>query len=141
MEGMKNLLPNQTLELLLANPQALFVDCRSDSEFFMIGHSLVRYPDGSERRPELVMWSDELRMESNPHFVSEVTALSSSKDQTIIIICRSGRRSALAATALEADGFTDVVNVLHGFEGDRNDVDQRSSLNGWRFDGLDWEQL
>ena len=87
------------------------------------------------------MWSDELRMESNPDFIPQVNALSTSKDQTIVIICRSGRRSALAADALQAEGFNDVVNVLHGFEGDRNDIDQRSTLNGWRFDGLDWEQL
>lgn len=141
MVGMRNLLPKQAQELLRANPKALFIDCRSDSEFFMIGHCVVKHADGSEGRPELVMWSDEFRMVSNPHFVAEVGALSTSKDQTIVIICRSGRRSALACNALQDDGFTDVVNVLHGFEGDRNDVDQRSSLNGWRFDGLDWEQM
>ena len=138
---MRNLLPKPTLALLRANPKALFIDCRSDSEYFMIGHSVVKHADGSELRPELVMWSDELRMEINPDFVAQVTALSSSKNQTVVIICRSGRRSALACSALEADGFTDIVNVLHGFEGDRNDIDRRSAVNGWRFDGLDWEQL
>jgi hypothetical protein len=30
---------------------------------------------------------------------------------------------------------------LHGFEGDRNEKDQRGTLNGWRFDGLPWEQM
>lgn len=141
MAGMKNLLPKPTLVLLRENPQALFIDCRSDSEYFMIGHCVVKHADGSEVRPELVMWSDELRMETNPDFIAQVTALSQSKNQTVVIICRSGRRSALAGQTLEAEGFTDVVNVLHGFEGDRNDIDQRSTVNGWRFDGLDWEQL
>jgi hypothetical protein len=43
--------------------------------------------------------------------------------------------------ALEAAGFTDVVNVLHGFEGDLDDRFRRSTLNGWRHDGLPWEQM
>ena len=138
---MKNLLPKPTLDLLRTDRNALFIDCRSDAEFLLIGHSVVKHGDGQESRPEQVMWSDEIRMETNPDFVNQVAALSTSKDQTIVIICRSGRRSKLACEALEAVGFTATVNVAHGFEGDRNDIDQRSSLNGWRFDGLDWEQL
>ena len=138
---MRHLLPKPTLDLLRAERNALFIDCRSDAEFLLIGHSVVRYGDGQESRPEQVMWSDEIKMETNPDFVNQVSKLSTSKNQTIVIICRSGRRSKLACEALEAHGFTDTVNVVHGFEGDRNDIDQRSSLNGWRFDGLAWEQL
>ena len=51
------------------------------------------------------------------------------------------RSSLDAANALEQQGFTDVVNVLHGFEGDLDPEFHRSSLNGWRFEGLPWEQL
>ena len=43
--------------------------------------------------------------------------------------------------AVEAAGFTDVAHVVHGFEGDLNDAFKRSSLNGWRHDGLPWEQM
>ena len=45
------------------------------------------------------------------------------------------------AAALEAAGFADVAHVVHGFEGDLNDAFKRSSLNGWRYDGLPWEQM
>ena len=41
----------------------------------------------------------------------------------------------------EAAGFSEVINVLHGFEGDLNDQFKRSTLNGWRHDGLPWEQM
>jgi hypothetical protein len=34
-----------------------------------------------------------------------------------------------------------VINVLHGFEGDLDDSDHRSTVNGWRFDGLPWGQM
>ena len=37
-------------------------------------------------------------------------------------------------------GFEFAINVLEGFEGDKNDFHQRSSVNGWRFHGLPWEQ-
>jgi hypothetical protein len=29
---------------------------------------------------------------------------------------------------------------VHGFEGERDENDHRGRLNGWRFDGLPWEQ-
>lgn len=53
-----------------------------------------------------------------------------------MLICRSGKRSADAGNALEAAGFTDVVNVLQGFEGELDDRFHRSTVNGWRFRGL-----
>jgi rhodanese-related sulfurtransferase len=58
----------------------------------------------------------------------------------VVLICRSGNRSVDAGNALEAAGFTSVFNVLHGFEGELDDVHHRGSMNGWRFEGLPWEQ-
>ncbi len=40
------------------------------------------------------------------------------------------------ACTLEAAGYSRVINILHGFEGDLNADGHRSSVNGWRFDGL-----
>ena len=37
-------------------------------------------------------------------------------------------------------GFTAITNVTHGFEGDLDAHRHRNSVNGWRFDGLPWEQ-
>ncbi|HEU0290035.1 MAG TPA: rhodanese-like domain-containing protein, partial [Burkholderiales bacterium] len=33
-----------------------------------------------------------------------------------------------------------VWNVLHGFEGDLDETHHRNAKNGWRHDGLPWEQ-
>ena len=63
------------------------------------------------------------------------------KTRTVVLICRSGKRSGDAGLVLEQAGFTDVVNVVHGFEGDLDDRFQRSTLNGWRHDQLPWEQM
>jgi hypothetical protein len=35
-------------------------------------------------------------------------------------------------------GFTQVYNMLEGFEGDANAQKQRTLMNGWRFANLPW---
>ncbi|MFN3629666.1 MAG: rhodanese-like domain-containing protein, partial [Casimicrobiaceae bacterium] len=42
---------------------------------------------------------------------------------------------------LERDGFTQVYNVLHGFEGELDEHMHRGRKNGWRHDGLPWQQM
>ena len=74
-------------------------------------------------------------------FAAAVEAEAGSKERPILLICRSGKRTRDAGQALEAAGFTNVAHVLHGFEGELNDEFKRSSLNGWRFEGLPWEQM
>ena len=58
----------------------------------------------------------------------------------IVLICRSGNRSIEAGEALLNAGFTQVYNVLHGFEGELDETHHRNSVNGWRVEGLPWEQ-
>jgi hypothetical protein len=41
---------------------------------------------------------------------------------------------------LERHVFPEVYNVVTGFEGDLDETHYRSTKNGWRFDGLPWEQ-
>ena len=55
--------------------------------------------------------------------------------RTVVFAC-----GALVQEALEAAGFHHVVNVLHGFEGELDEHHHRNSRNGWRVDGLPWEQ-
>jgi rhodanese-related sulfurtransferase len=130
---MQEMLPREAYRFLAENPEALFIDCRSDAEFYFVGH-----PVGANH----VAWQDGPDWELNPHFVGEVRMLAGhSVDRPIVLICRSGKRSAAAAQALEAAGFTNTINVVHGFEGDLDEKHQRGNLNGWRHDGLPWEQL
>jgi hypothetical protein len=51
-----------------------------------------------------------------------------------------GKRSALAAEAAAKAGFTQVFNVLEGFEGEIDERQQRGGSDGWRFHGLPWIQ-
>jgi rhodanese-related sulfurtransferase len=129
---MKHLTPTETHEFLTGTPEALFIDCRSTIEYLFVGH-----PVGAIH----VAWNDGEDWEVNPHFVAEVSRLvDSDHARPVAVICRSGRRSVEAGEALEAAGFKDVINVRYGFEGERDEQMHRNTLNGWRVDGLPWEQ-
>ena len=127
---MRHLSPTEAQQFLEAHPEAVFIDVRSEMEYLFVGH-----PRGAI----LVPWNDGPNWAINPDFVSHVKKAAST-NRPIVLICRSGNRSAAAAEALEANGFSEVYNVLHGFEGDLDDTHHRNSLNGWRCEGLPWEQ-
>lgn len=130
---MENLKPKQARAFIDENPDALFIDCRSDAEHFFVGH-----PTGSLH----VAWQDGEDWEINPNFVGEVKRLAGhSVLRPVVLICRSGNRSLDAGNALEEAGFTQVYNVLHGFEGELDDEHHRNSTNGWRHAKLPWQQL
>lgn len=71
----------------------------------------------------------------NLDFVASVEAKLAAKSLTkadpVILICRTGNRSARAVDALAAAGFSRVYNVVDGFEGDR-------AGTGWRLSRLPW---
>ena len=58
----------------------------------------------------------------------------------VVLICRSGKRSQEAGEVLIKDGFPEVYNILEGFEGELDDDHHRSTIGGWRFHDLPWEQ-
>jgi len=127
---MQHLTPKQAYEFLKSNPEAVFIDVRSEIEHLFVGH-----PDNSM----LIPWVDGPDWEINPDFVAHVKKAASS-NRPVVLICRSGKRSIDAGNALEKAGFAEVYNVLHGFEGDLDDRHHRNSINGWRFEGLPWSQ-
>ena len=119
---MKHLEPREAFAFLNETPDALFLDCRSESEYYFVGHPL-----------------GAIHLAWNAEFVAQVRE-TASIDRPVVIICRSGNRSVDAGLALEAAGFRNIYNVLHGFEGELDSQQHRSTQSGWRFDGLPWEQ-
>jgi rhodanese-related sulfurtransferase len=139
---MKDLTPTQAWHWLQTESERLraageqpplFVDVRMEIESLYVGR-----PPGVENIP----WYEYPDLTPDPaRFAAAVEAEAGSKERPILLICRSGKRTRDAGQALEAAGFTDVAHVLHGFEGELNDEFKRSSLTGWRFEGLPWEQM
>jgi rhodanese-related sulfurtransferase len=130
---MKNLLPQEAWALIQRQPDALFVDVRMEIESLYVGR-----PPGVENIP----WYEYPDLTPDPaQFAAAVEREAGRKDRTVLLICRSGKRTADAGRVLEAAGFTDVAHVVHGFEGDLDTGFHRSTVNGWRHDGLPWEQM
>jgi rhodanese-related sulfurtransferase len=116
---------------LAASGQALLVDVRSNEERTFVG----RIP-GSVHLP----WASGTALTRNPRFVRELEARLGGKDKPVLLLCRSGKRSVLAAEAAAKAGMRFAFTVLEGFEGDLDERQQRGHLNGWRQRGLPWEQ-
>ena len=131
---MKHLTPLETWAFLQANTRALFVDVRMEIEYLYVGH-----PPGVVH----IAWYEYPDMQAHPEqFVKQVSRETSGElTRPVVLICRSGKRTIDAGLALEAAGFTNVVNVVHGFEGELDEHFKRGTVDGWRFDGLPWEQL
>ena len=127
---MKNLEPHDAHAFLQSHPEAVFIDCRSEIEYLFVGH-----PAGAIH----IAWQDGPDWDINPDFLGH-SRKAASVNRPVVLICRSGRRSVEAGRYLEKYGFPEVYNVLHGFEGDMDETHHRSTKNGWRFDGLPWEQ-
>lgn len=121
--------PQLAWELVTAG-QAVLVDVRTTEERKFVGHV-----PGSLH----VSWANGTAMTRNPRFVRELEA-KTGKDATVFLLCRSGKRSDLAADAAAKAGFTRVFNVLEGFEGEIDEHRHRGGLGGWRSYGLPWVQ-
>ncbi|MDD2990933.1 MAG: rhodanese-like domain-containing protein [Zoogloea sp.] len=115
---------------LVSDGRAVLVDVRTAEERKFVG----QVPAGLH-----VAWATGTSMNRNPRFVKELEA-KLRKDDLVVFLCRSGKRSALAAEAAAKAGFTQAFNILEGFEGEIDAEQRRGGLGGWRFHGLPWVQ-
>lgn len=116
---------------LFSSGQALLVDVRTAEERKFVGH----VPDSLH-----VAWATGTALTRNPRFARELEAKIGGKETVALLLCRSGKRSVLAAEVATKAGLTNVFNVLEGFEGEIDADQQRGKADGWRFHGLPWVQ-
>jgi rhodanese-related sulfurtransferase len=131
---MQHLDPTQAWAFIQSSPNTIFVDVRMEIESLYVGR-----PPGVISIP----WYEYPEFTPNAaNFVHQVL-IEAQHDlaRPVVLLCRSGSRTLDAGTALMQAGFTQVINIVHGFEGDLNANDHRSSVNGWRFAGLPWVQM
>lgn len=129
---MQHLDPSAAHALLQQQPEAVLIDCRTEIEHMYVGH-----PVGAEH----VAWQEGPDWEIDPAFPDKVKrVVKGDLTRPVLLICRSGQRSVDAAEALEAAGFSAVINVLEGFEGPLDEDFHRGTLGGWRHRGLPWQQ-
>ncbi len=126
-----------------APDEVKILDVRTPEEYIFVGH-----PEMARNIPLLFIkyeWDtekDQPVVAPNPDFAPAVMK-AFDPDDTLLVMCRSGGRSALAVNGLAKAGFTRAYNVIDGFEGDK--VDDPGSAyhgkrmkNGWKNSGSPW---
>lgn len=130
------------------HPKVLFLDLRTPEELLFVG-----VPQGIDgNAPFGAMnyrkWDGKKKTFTavpNPDFLSNVEhwaiGKGIEKSDPVVLICRSGDRSARGADFLARQGYTKVWSVVDGFEGDlaKDGANKgRRMVNGWKNTGLPW---
>jgi rhodanese-related sulfurtransferase len=129
--------PADAYAALRDDADAQLVDVRTRQEWQAVG-----VPDlaPAGKAPILLEWQVAPDMHVDPAFVERLTAALAERglgrDTPLYFLCRSGARSAAAAGAAAAAGFTHTVNVVEGFEGLARGPDHREG--GWKQRALPW---
>ena len=128
----------EAYEMWKADPERIKgLDVRTFEEYVLIGHAEMAanvplaFPsykwDVNKGNYSVVV---------NKDFIAQVKERFK-PDDTILVMCRSGGRSAMAVNALAKADFTKVHNIIDGFEGDK--VEDPESIyygmrvrNGWK---------
>ncbi len=129
MSYLADLSPTDAHALLLEREDAVLIDCRTQAEWVFVGVPVME-------NARFVQWTTYPDGAKNENFVSDAAG-GLAQDQPIVVMCRSGARSAAGASALTAAGFTEVYNMVDGFEGDHDADGHRTG--GWRGAGLPWK--
>ncbi len=128
----------EAYEMWQADPEHIKVlDVRTFEEYVLIGHAemAVNIPLAFPT----YIWDAKkgnYSVVGNKDFIAHVSERFK-PDDMILVMCRSGGRSAMAVNALAKAGFTKVHNIIDGFEGDK--VEDPESVyhgqrvrNGWK---------
>ena len=136
----------EAASLLQSQEDVILIDVRTPEETMFVG-----YPEGAKTNIPFKLVDPEYSFDAkkgsyklipNKDFVASVRAFLESPTaqsaQTILLMCRSGSRSAQAVNVLaDEGGFTNVYSVVDGFEGDKDDQGQRT-VNGWKNADAPW---
>jgi rhodanese-related sulfurtransferase len=106
------LFPWELLTLLQDNPAPLLLDIREQDEF-----------DFCHIKGSLFVPRGLLEQACDWNYDVTVPELVRARDKKVVVICRSGTRSVLAALTMKLMGYQDVVSLKTGVRG-WNDYDQ-----------------
>jgi rhodanese-related sulfurtransferase len=129
--------PTTAWKILSERKDAVLIDVRTRAEWNYVG-----LPDLETlaKKPALLEWQVFPSMQPNPEFVAALAAALPDKATPLLFLCRSGARSAAAAKAMTAAGYSTCFNVADGFEGPLDAQAKRGAAGGWKAAGLPWRQ-
>jgi rhodanese-related sulfurtransferase len=119
------------------------IDVRTPEEFMWVGHAPIAW-----KIPFVAVtyqWDADKKqfpVHPLPDFLARVRQVAT-PDDTLMVMCRSGGRAAMAINLLAQAGFRKVYNIIDGMEGDAvQDPDSifngRRLKNGWKNSGCPW---
>lgn len=126
-----------------APDQVKIIDVRTPEEYLFVGHPTMAWKiPVATQSYEWDAEQTQFPMEPLPDFPARVSTVAK-PDDTVMVLCRSGGRSAIAANFLAKAGFKNVYNIIDGMEGDANgDSDQVAQAqplkDGWKNSGCPW---
>ncbi len=161
-EEPKRILSIEAYDMLQTVPNSYLIDVRTRAEYQFVGHPYkaylfpyrfftLQFAKGGEK-PEYQLGP------KNKAFVDQISK-TFKKTDNLLVLCRDGERSALAAKDLVNAGFKNVFDVTDGFEGpefpafeDQNrhkfyrQLAKRNKVQGfdkrrhygWQYWGLPW---
>lgn len=126
-----------------APDKAIILDVRTPEEYLFVGHAEMAW--NVPLAAQSYRWDAEKElfpMRPLPDFIDRVRKVAD-RDDTLLVMCRSGGRSAMAVNLLAKAGFKNVYNITDGFEGDSvKDMDSvfqgQRLVNGWKNSALPW---
>ena len=126
----KEIMPWDLSRALAAGSKPVLLDVREPAEF-----DLLRIP-GSINVPRGV-----LEQSCEWDYDETVPELAARRDQEIVVICRSGKRSVLAADVLLQMGFSNVVSLKTGVRGWSDYEQPMTNGEGEELDADDGDEL
>jgi rhodanese-related sulfurtransferase len=129
--------PSTAWKILQENRDAVLVDVRTRAEWNYVGLPEL---EAMGKRPALLEWQIFPSMQLNAEFVATLSGAIADKATPLLFLCRSGVRSAAAAKAMTAAGYSTCLNVVEGFEGPLDAQGKRGTAGGWKAAGLPWRQ-
>ncbi len=119
----------ESYKKIIDNPSSTFiVDVRTRAEYEFVGH-----PDLPNDVPN-IPYKFYPSWEVNKDFVKKVEDRYK-KENTIITMCRSGKRAKAAAKFLLKAGFENIFYMADSFEGPKDKKGHRT-VSGWKVNGL-----
>ena len=129
--------PKEAWNILDKHRNSYLVDCRTAAEWSFIG-----VPDlsGLCKDTMFIEWVRFPGGVENPTFIGDIKNHVIDQDSKVLYLCRSGQRSIAAAIAMTNEGYSNSNNILEGFEGDKDQNNQRGKTGGWKLSKLPWQQ-
>ena len=140
------LTPQEAYDMKKANPEkVLFVDVRTPEELYFVGYPYsidknipAKYIDYTKINKKGKGFASAKNKNVVAQFDKLLQEKGLTKEDPVIVICRSGSRSAKVATELYKNGYKKAYTVVTGVEGDKDKKTHHRTVNGWKNDGLPW---